>query len=359
VFEEEASVKHRVKIAFLMAACACLGEQATALRADDSFADVADQVNQRVVKLFGSGGYQGLVSYGSGILVSPEGHVLTVASHILLTDELRVHLWDGRRLQAQVLVVEPELDAALLKINGVDHLPYFDVGQSAAGPLAKAGEWVLAFSNEFQIATRDEPVSVQHGVIAAYAKLRGRRGIFEAPYTGDVYVVDAVTNNPGAAGGALTDRRGRLLGVIGKELRNTLSDTWVNYAVPIQMLATFVDKAKKGDYKPIIRSEVPPGIPGYHGIVMVPNVVERTPPFIEEVILGSPAARAGLRPDDLVVFAQGEQIASVKAFRDVMGRARPGTVVKMEVRRADKAVGGGERLIAVEMTLEEPLAKKK
>ena len=61
----------------------------------------------------------------------------------------------------------------------------------------------------------------------------GRIGIFEAPYTGDVYVIDAITNNPGAAGGVLTTRKGELLGLIGKELRNELTDTWINYAMPI------------------------------------------------------------------------------------------------------------------------------
>ena len=76
-------------------------------------------------------------------------------------------------------------------------------------------------------------MSVQHGVVTAYAKLHGRNGIFEAPYSGEVYMVDAITNNPGAAGGALTTRKGELIGIIGRELRNELTDTWINYAIPI------------------------------------------------------------------------------------------------------------------------------
>ena len=88
-------------------------------------------------------------------------------------------------------------------------------------------------SNQFEIATRDEPLSVQRGVVAAYSKLHLLRGIYDAPYQGDVYVLDAITNNPGAAGGALTTQSGELLGIIGKELKNGLSNTWVNYAVPV------------------------------------------------------------------------------------------------------------------------------
>jgi serine protease Do len=330
-----------------------LASLASPARADDSVAAMAERVSQKVVKLYGSGGFQGLPAYGSGILVSPDGHVLTVANHLLLTPELRVHLYDGRRLPARVLVIEPELDAALLKIDKVEGLPFFDVARAAQAAPAKPGDRVLAFSNEFQIATREEPVSVLHGVIAAIAKLHGHRGMFEAPYTGDVYVIDAVINNAGAGGGAVTTRSGELLGLIGKELRNTVTDTWINYAVPVRVLADFVEKAKRGDYKPIVRSQGPAGPTGYHGIVLVPNVVERTPPFVEDVLPGSPASRAGLRPDDLIVYLDGQQVASVKAFRDAMARARPGAVVRLEVRRADKSAAGGEKLVTVEVRLEE------
>ena len=315
------------------------------------FAAVAQDINQKVVKLYGSGGFQGLPAYGTGILVSPEGHVLTVASHILDTQDLRVHLYDGRRFHnAKVVVVEPELDAALVKIDKVEELAYFDVAKAAKAPLAQPGDWILAASNQFHIATGDEPISVQRGVIAAYAKVHGRRGVFKAPYQGNVYVLDAITNNPGAGGGALTTRKGELLGIIGKELRNDLTDTWINYAVPIQELARFVELARQGKYKPVEKKDPVAGAAGVHGIVLVPNVVERTPPFVEEVLPNSPAARAGLLPDDLIVYINGDQVGNIKAFRDMMAQFPPGTVVKLEVRRGDK-------LVSVELTLARPEAK--
>lgn len=320
--------------------------------ADPSLAAVVEQVNQRMVKIYGSGGFRGLNSYGSGILVSADGHVLTAASPTLDTSGLNVHLSDGRRLPAKVLVTEPELDAALLKIDMAEDLPYYDVAQAARRPLATAGDGVLAFSNQFQIATREEAMSVQRGVIAAYARLHGKRGIFEAPYKGEVYIVDAITNNPGAAGGALTNRRGELLGLIGKELSNSLSDTYINYGVPIKVLAEFVDKGIKGQYKPIEKERVTTGPGGFHGIILVPNVVERTPPFIEDVVTGSPAARAGLRADDLVVYVDGEKVTSIKEFRDFVDRARPGTAFKLEVRR-------GDRLFPVDIKLEALPAPRK
>src|SRR5262245_37705968 len=76
------------------------------LRADDSFARVVEKVNPKLVKLFGSGGLRGLVSYGTGVLISPDGYILTANSHLLDTRDLRVHLHDGTRYHARVVVIE-------------------------------------------------------------------------------------------------------------------------------------------------------------------------------------------------------------------------------------------------------------
>jgi serine protease Do len=318
-----------------------------------SLAAVVEQVNRRMVKLFGAGGLAGIHAYGTGVLISADGYVLTAASPLLDTSDLLVHLYDGRRYTARVLIAEPALDAALVKIDKAEDLPCFDIAKAAKEPLVQPGDSILAFSNEFQIATREEALSVQHGVIASYGKLHGRRGIFEAPYTGDVYVLDAITNNPGAAGGAVTTRKGELLGIIGKELRNTLSDTWINYAVPVGSLADFVEKAKRGEYKLVVKNKPAAGPGVYHGIILVPDVVERTPPYVEDTMPQSPAARAGLRPDDLIVYVDGEKVVSIKEFRDMVERARrPGTVVKLEIRR-------GEKLLTVDLKLESPPSKQK
>src|SRR3954464_9758196 len=96
-------------------------------RAQDSLTNVVQEVNRKMVKLFGAGGFKGLPSYGTGILVSPKGHILTVNNHILSQSTLVVHLYDGRLHNAKVLAKEPELDVALLQIEEpVDNLPHFD-----------------------------------------------------------------------------------------------------------------------------------------------------------------------------------------------------------------------------------------
>jgi S1-C subfamily serine protease len=321
----------------------------TTARAEESHAEVAKEVNQKLVKLYGSGGFKGLASYGSGIVVSADGYILTIASHILDTQDLRVHTHDGHRLHAKVVVIEPELDIALCKIIGdkIDDLPFFDVAAAAKKPIAAAGTNVLAFSNQFQIATLDEPMSVQRGVVAAYAKMSARKGVAEAPYNGEVYFSDAITNNPGAAGGAFTNRKGELLGIIGKELKNVLSETWVNYAMPIQAkieihsgdetrtVSILEILEKKEQYKPAPRREKL-SFGGFSGITLVPNVVERTPPYVEEVTPNSPASKAGVRPDDLIVYVDGLQVVSIKDYKEIVDSIRPDTEIKLEVRRGDK-----------------------
>src|SRR5438552_2509119 len=125
----------------------------------DSFASIAQEVNRKVVKLFGVGG-GGIHGYGTGVLISPDGLVLTATSPLLDTADVLIHLSDGRRYPAKVLAAEPALDAVLLKIDKVEDLPFFDIPAAAKRSLAQPGDWVLASGNEFRIATREEPASV-------------------------------------------------------------------------------------------------------------------------------------------------------------------------------------------------------
>src|SRR5207253_10796513 len=104
----------------------------------------------------------------------------------------------------------------------------------------------------FSIAVRSEPMSVQRGTIMAVAELRARRGIFDPPYMGEVYFIDTIANNPGAAGGIVTNRKGDLLGILGRELKSTLTDTWVNYAVPIQTKIEIIREEDGKEIKEIV-----------------------------------------------------------------------------------------------------------
>lgn len=367
----------RTRLAALLAAVAVGFAPADALRAQPLVA-VCDAVNAKLVKLFGAGGFSRLNNFGTGVVVSPDGHILTVANSLLDTPSLVVHLVDGRRLKAEVMVVEPELDAALLRVvvegkkagepTGLD-LAYFDIAEAAKRPVAPPGTTVIGFTNQFEIALRDEALTAQRGVLAAYTKLSGKLGSFDFPYKGDVYVTDAITNNPGSAGGALTDRKGNLLGIIGRDLKNDQTNTWLNYAIPVGAkvdvsvkdndkfktvtvsLPEFVAKGMKGEYRPTKSERPTAGEGGWAGIVFVPNVLTRTPAYVEAVLPGSPAEKAKLQPDDLVSFVDGEPVPSIAAFDAYLRtRTRPGGTIRLEVRR-------GGTLVPVELTLAAPPAR--
>ena len=187
---------------------------------------------------------------------------------------------------------------------------------------------MLGFSNMFKVAEGDEPVSVLHGVVAATTTLSARRGRHEVPYTGNVYIVDAITNNPGAAGGLLTTYDGQLLGMIGRELRNQENNTWINYAIPIEALAQTIRDIQEGVFRRQDPMDVDEPLNDASlvelGIVLVPDVIYRTPAYIDTIIEGSAAADEGLEPDDLIVFVNNELIHSIRHLDETLARLEPG-----------------------------------
>ena len=94
-----------------------LTPSAAAVRADNSLTKVVEDVNKKMVKVWGSGGLHGLPAFGTGIVVSPDGYILTANTQLLDTRDLRVHLWDGSKYHGEVVAQEPELDIALIKIG--------------------------------------------------------------------------------------------------------------------------------------------------------------------------------------------------------------------------------------------------
>jgi S1-C subfamily serine protease len=287
-----------------------------------SLADVDRQVQAKMVKIYGAGGPRGLEAYQSGFLVTSEGHVRTAWSYVLDTDDVTVVLDDGRRFTGQLVGADPLTEIAVLKIDaGTDPLPHFDLAQS---PAVDAGTRVLALSNLFSIAAGNEPSSVLHGVVSAIAPLEARHGAYSANYRGNVYIVDAVTNNPGSAGGALTDQQGRLLGMLGKELRGEATGTWLNYALPVDAFRSTAEAIFAGHFTPkeptaAERPDKPLTFAAL-GIVLVPDVVPRTPPYVDRIVPESPAAKAGVRVDDLLVTVDAQVVTSCQHASKLMER---------------------------------------
>lgn len=357
----EASLKRRERIAMqkrivIAIVWLMMGQVFAAKASAQTTRDTIAAVQPKVVKIFGAGGIKGLGSHGTGFLVSKEGHIATIWSHVLDADVVGVVLSDGRRFTAKVLGAEPQLALAVLKLNNADGMefPFFHADEAIS---AGSGTRVLGFSNMFNVAAGDEPVSVVHGVIAAKTTIEARRGVFDSPYSGPVFVVDGVTNNSGAAGGVLTTRDGLLLGMIGLELRNAKSNTWMNYAIPVKELSSSIQQIISGKFEPKRdpRSDdtEPSAKPRRYkpldfGFLLVPDVVDRTPAFIDSTLPESAAAKVGLKPDDLVLFVNDELIQSCRALQDAIGRLESGDQLRLVVRR-------GNELVNVEM----PVPKKR
>lgn len=314
-------------------ACLVLGLWTTLAVAAGAPQETIRSAARKVVKLYGAGGLRGLEAYQSGILVSPDGTILTVMSTVLDTDEIECVLDDGSRHRARVKGVDPRRELAVLSVDAAD-LPAFALDSTAP---VSAGTRVIALSNLFGVAVGDERVSAQRGIVSALVPLEARRGATEAPFTGDVYVLDCTTNNPGAAGGALVDSRGRLVGMLGKELRSTANGIWLNYALPTAELDRGYRDIVAGTTAPFDAAAAPFDA-RLCGIVLVPDLLDKTPPFIEAVPPGSAAARAGLEPDDLVIAVGGRAVASRAAVERELGRLAAGDPVRLSVIRAGRIV---------------------
>jgi S1-C subfamily serine protease len=311
----------------VVAAVACLPPAGFAR--GDSPQEVIAGAARKVVKIYGAGGLRGLEGYQSGIVVSPDGRIITASSTVLDSEEIDCVLDDGRRFRAQLVGIDPRRELALLSIAAED-LPAFTlVEEAGAGPGAR----VIALSNLFGVAVGDERVSAQRGVVSAVVPLEARRGAAEATYRGEVYVLDCTTNNPGSAGGALIDSRGRLLGMLGKELRSTASGIWLNYAIPTTELAVGSREILAGQVTPAAAVDEATLDPRLLGLVLVPDLLDKTPPFVESIVGGSPAATAGLRPDDLVIAVNGRSVASRSAVQAAIGALAPGDPVRLTLVR--------------------------
>ena len=301
-----------------------------------SYKSVVDSVQSKMVKIYGAGGLKGLEAYQSGFLVSDDGYIVTVWSYVLDDDEVVCMLNDGQKINAKLKGYDPQTEIALLKIPATN-LDYFNLDSSVN---LRSGSKVLAFSNLYGVATGNEPTSVQFGVVSAKTKLTARRGAFDTNYSGAVYLIDAMTNNPGAGGGALTDRKGNIAGVIGKELRSSDNNIWINFSIPISEIVDSVEKIKAGkiiaSIDPNAKLADEPMSLNLMGLVLLPNVVSNTPPFVDRIIRGSAADKAGIRADDLIIEIDSQLTVSRKSVVAKLETIERDQVIKVTVQRGRK-----------------------
>lgn len=316
----------------------------------------------RVVKLYGVGvGDQ--AGFGSGVLVSEDGLILTVFSLLIDARSLRAVTSDGVMYEAEVLHRDVDRQLALLKIKAPDGdalvLPYFDIrcrgsiaetGVPECDKLTRPGDWILAAGNSFKVAEGAEPVSLARGVVSARTRLDARRRIKDHPYRGEVLVIDAITSNPGAPGSAVVNLDGEFVGMIGRVVTSNLTHTHFNYAMPRDVLAAYLEEAKNaGDsgaptlarLDSILQSKAP-GPNVEVGIRITRTGYNRLPPMVERVQWGSPAEKAGIRKDDLILSVDGRTVNDVAEYDERMSMVVPGEPLIFVVRR-------GERILSLQV----------
>ena len=312
--------------------------------ANDRLPDTIRQRQDVIVKLFGAGLGE-LDSYGSGVLISEQGHVATVWNHLINTGFLTAVTADGHRYEVDVVGTSARHDVAVLKLQAQEQqtFPYVRLQNCIDPP---AGESVIAFSNMFHVATGNEPVSAVHGVIACKSPLNAGLGKWDFPVETPVYILDAITNNSGAAGGLLTTLDGQPVGLLGREIRHRESRAWVNYAVPLTTLKPVLESMVAGrviETSPDEDSSASALISdrqltSNYGITLLPSVVERTPAFVDRIVPGSIADQAGFKRGDLIVLMNDRVIQSVTDFRRMIQSYRSGESLNIVVNRQERLV---------------------
>jgi len=290
-----------------------------------AFAPAVERAQARCVKIYG-GKIGREPGYATGVVVSADGQIVTASSPLLSAEEIRVVLADGTHLNATVVRRNIDLSLALLKVERPtpDH---FDLASAAE---TRQGDWLLAVSNAFGVASGRERLSVTLGILSMRTALDARRGVQDFDYSGDALVLDSITSNPGAAGGAVVDMEGRLVGMLGRVIESRSTGTRLSYAVPCELLAKFVaDKI-----------EAPVAAPAASkldlGIRLFALSGSQAAPYIDRVLPGSPAATAGLQPDDLVLDVGGRRVANVGEYNRIVRGLPADQPVVIRVKRKNE-----------------------
>ncbi|HUX66672.1 MAG TPA: trypsin-like peptidase domain-containing protein [Terriglobales bacterium] len=261
---------------------------------------------------------------GSGIIISPDGFIVTNNHVVQDATDIRVTLEDERTFNAKVVGTDALTDLAVIKINATN-LPNLPWGDSKA---IKQGDVVYAFGNPFGLQ-----FTMTHGIISGKGRLAANRTDLRAP--GDYLQTDAAIN-PGNSGGPLVDVRGEVVGVNAFIYTSTGSFSGEAFAIPSEIAkpiaATLIAKGK------VVR--------GYLGITIVDITPDEThffnlPPTAQGALVTSVTAdaagdKAGLRHGDLITSFNGSKIDSATALQLATASVPPGSTVKLGVLRDGK-----------------------
>ena len=290
-------------------------------------------VRPAVVQVVAPGGFQGLPSRGSGVIVSPRGLILTYLTVMFQEGRTTAVLSDGRELPVTVAARAPQLGIALLRLPGKGPYPWVKLPPKGYAP--RPGLPVLQVSYPFEFCGPGDPPSLFFGLVKARLRLDLRLRRRNFPLKAPLLLTDT-PSNPGAQGGGLFDLRGRLVGMVGRAVEARETNTYVNYAVPVDLFLDFLlSKGKKGKSPGFGESaRRKPGPPPFLGVRLLDLGFHSSPPaYIDKVIPGSPAARAGLKPDDLILEIGGRPVRTCAEYRKAIRSLEPGKPVEVIFKR--------------------------
>ncbi len=259
---------------------------------------------------------------GSGVIVSQNGYILTNNHVIEAADAIEVALADGRTAPALVVGADPDTDLAVLRINIAD-LPAITFADPS---LARVGETVLAIGNPFGVGQ-----TVTHGIISALGRSRLNLNTFENFIQTDAAI------NPGNSGGALVDMNGNLLGINTAIFTRNGGSMGIGFAIPVDLARGVLDQ--------IIRSgSVTRGWMGIEMQPLTPDVATslgasgQQGVLVAGVMRGGPAARAGIRPGDIIVAIDRKPAREAATLLNQVAGLSPGSVVQVDLLRAGKTL---------------------
>lgn len=260
------------------------------------------------------------VGTGSGVIISPDGYIVTNNHVIARSSELEVTLNNNRTYQAEVIGADETSDIALLKIEAEDDLPFLAFGDSDN---AKIGEWVLAVGNPFNLTS-----TVTAGIVSAKARSLGRNQSF--------IQTDAAVN-PGNSGGALVNTNGDLIGINTAITSRTGSYVGYSFAVPSNIAKKVVDDLLEfGNVQK-----------GILGVATVPResrealemgIDEIEGVYVGRVEEGSGAEKAGIQEGDIIKKVDNVKVRKFSELTGYLSAKRPKDKVEVTVERNGKLV---------------------
>jgi Do/DeqQ family serine protease len=310
-------------------------EAATATPAtlSDRFRGVAEQVRDAVVSIrvrSGSGGqapeefFNGpprQQNLGSGVIISPDGYVVTNNHVVDGAEAIQVRLTDKRQFEAQVVGTDAATDLAVIKIDGPTDFPVLPIGNSER---VEVGDWVVAIGNPFRLTS-----TVTAGIVSALGR---QLRIIDSNFGIENFIQTDAAINPGNSGGALVNLDGQLIGINTAIASRTGAYEGYGFAIPSALMERVVtDLVEYGElrrgYLGVSIQEVDADVAAEVGLEDIHGV------YVAGVRGGSAADRAGLRQGDIVEAIEGERVDATNELQSAVAMYRPGDVLSLRVWR--------------------------